>query len=312
MTTTHTGPFPAAPTTIVRRGDIDLAVFETGDPAGTPVLLVHGWPDTHLLWNRVAEHLGTRHRVIAFDNRGAGVSTVPAAVESYRVEELAADILAVVEALSPDRPVHVLGHDWGSVVGWELVATPAVAGRIASFTSVSGPNLDFLGAYLRGPFSFARLRGAVAQGLASSYTAAFRVPGLADPVLRALSTRWPRFLALFDGLDPALVHTAPTLREDMLNGLALYRANIGARLRRPRPRRVELPVRLIVSTGDRAVRPVVNDEAPHWVADLTRTEIAAGHWSPISHSVELAQLTADFIAEIARREAGSDAVHEVR
>ncbi|MEV0298418.1 alpha/beta fold hydrolase [Nocardia sp. NPDC050710] len=129
MTNTSSGPFPANPTTRVRRGDIELAVFECGNPVGTPVLLVHGWPDTHVLWSRVAELLAAEHRVIAFDNRGAGESTVPAEVAAYRIEELAADVLAVADAVAPGQRVHVLGHDWGSVIGWELAAAPRPRSR---------------------------------------------------------------------------------------------------------------------------------------------------------------------------------------
>ncbi|MEU6186602.1 alpha/beta fold hydrolase [Nocardia sp. NPDC047038] len=296
--TTSVGPFPATATRTVHRGDVELAVYECGNPEGVPVLLIHGWPDTHLLWSRVAGLLGGRHRVIAFDNRGAGSSSAPEAVEAYRIEELAADVRAVIAAVAPGERVHVLGHDWGSVIGWELVAATDAASVIASFTSVSGPNLDFLGAYLRGPLTSARLRGALTQAVASAYTVAFQIPKLPDPALRVLSSRWPRFLAFFDGLDPALVETAPTLRTDMVNNLKLYRANIRTHLRHPRPRPIEVPVQLIVATGDRAVRPVVNAEADRWVPHLSRVEIPARHWSPISHPAELARHTAAFIARV--------------
>ncbi|RJO77005.1 alpha/beta fold hydrolase [Nocardia panacis] len=291
---TSTSPFPAEPTRIVRRGGVELAVFEAGAPAGPPLILIHGWPDTHLLWRRVANLLADRFRLIAFDNRGAGASTVPAAVADYRLTELAADVLAVADATAPDRPVHILGHDWGSVIGWEVVSTPGAAARIATFTSVSGPNLDFLGAYLRGPFSLARLRGSLTQAFASSYTVAFQIPGLPNPLLRVLSRRWPKFLAGFDGLDPAVVDPAPTLHADMVNNLKLYRANIRSHLQHPNPRPVEVPVQVIVSTGDPAVRPVVHAEADRWVSDLTTSELAARHWSPLSHPADLAERTAEF------------------
>lgn len=296
--TVSTAPFPAVPTHTVRRGDIELAVFECGDPAGPPILLVHGWPDTHALWYRVAELLSPRYRVIAFDNRGAGGSTVPRAGAAYRIEELAADIRAVAAAVAPGERVHVVGHDWGSVIGWEVVGALDAPTAIASFTSISGPNLDFLGAYLRGPFSPARLLGSVEQGLASAYTFAFRIPRLPDLVLRRLSGHWPRFLSLFDGLDPAAVRTGPTLRADMVNGLELYRANIHSRLRHPRPRPIEVPVQVVIATGDRAVRPVVHAEAGNWVRDLTVRTIAARHWSPFTHPGDLAGLAAEFIDRI--------------
>lgn len=294
--TVVTEPFPTLPTRTVRRGDIELAVFECGNTDGPAIILVHGWPDTHTLWNGVATLLADRFRVIAFDNRGAGASTVPAEVAAYRIEELAADVRAVAEAVAPGERVHVLGHDWGSVIGWELASMPDAVGAIASFTSVSGPNLDFLGAYLRGPFSLARLRNSLAQGVASAYTVAFQIPGLPNPVLRGLSGRWPRFLSFFDGIDPALVRPAPTLRADMINGLELYRANIRPRLGNPRPRPIDVPVQVIVATGDRAVRPVVHLEADNWVRDLTMRQIPARHWSPLSHPADLARLTAEFVA----------------
>ncbi|WP_040787724.1 alpha/beta fold hydrolase [Nocardia paucivorans] len=293
--TVSTDPFPAVPTRIVRRGDIELAVFECGDPAGPPVLLVHGWPDTHVLWYRVAEALSSHYRVIAFDNRGAGASTVPRTTAAYRLAELAADTRAVANAVASGDRVHIVGHDWGSVIGWDLVGADDAPTFIGSFTSISGPNLDFLGAYLHGPFSPARLRGSVEQGLASGYTFAFRVPRLPEMVLRRLAGHWPRFLSLFDGLDPAVVRTGPTLRADMVNGLELYRANIHSHLRHPRPRPIEVPVQVIVATGDRAVRPVVHAEAGNWVRDLTIREIDARHWSPFTHVVDLVVLTAEFI-----------------
>ncbi|WP_051027701.1 alpha/beta fold hydrolase [Nocardia higoensis] len=279
----------------VRRDGVELAVFECGDPAGVPVLLIHGWPDTHLLWDEVASRLPAGFRVIAFDNRGAGASSAPAAVADYRIEELAADVFAVLDAVAPGQRAHILGHDWGSVLGWEVVADPRARDRIASFTALSGPNLDFLGAYLRGPFSLARLRGTVEQGIASAYTIAFQIPGMAEPVLRLLSRRWPKFLAFFDELDADRVRPAPTLLPDMLNNLKLYRANIRPRMRDPHPRPIEVPVQLLVASGDRAVRPVVNAEAPRWVRDLTTTSFDARHWSPISHPDEVARHFATFV-----------------
>ncbi|MFD4182407.1 alpha/beta fold hydrolase, partial [Rhodococcus sp. NPDC058514] len=99
----------------VRNGSVDLAVFEQGNPSGPTLVLVHGWPDTHQLWEHVLPHLTDRFRVISYDTRGSGQSTVPSAVEDYRLELLAQDLFAVLDAVSPDQPVHLLAHDWGSV-----------------------------------------------------------------------------------------------------------------------------------------------------------------------------------------------------
>lgn len=286
---------------VVHRAGTDIAVFEYGNPAGTPLVLLHGWPDTHDLWSQVIPLLEKDFRLLAIDNRGAGASSVPDRVSAYRVEELAADVFAVINAAGAG-PVHILAHDWGSVVGWEMVSQPRAQELVVSFTSVSGPNLDQLGALLRritaGEGSLAAARALLTQSAASWYTFVFQVPGLPDPVLRRLAQHWPRFLGLWDRLDPALVAPPSTLDRDMVASVKLYRANILQKLRSPHPRPVAVPVQLVLSRRDLAVRPVVYESAEQWVSNLRRSYLDAGHWSPISHPQELAQLTADFVGFI--------------
>lgn len=287
---------------VVRNGNIELAVFEQGNAEGETIVLVHGWPDTHELWSAVAARLGEQFRVISFDNRGAGASTVPTQVAAFAIDELAQDLFAVIDAVSPDAPVHVLAHDWGSVVGWEAVTEPGADRRIASFTSVSGPSLDHLGIWVRERLARPTPRNLLdvaSQLISSAYTLTFQVPGLPVPVLTLLARVWPRFLAFFDGLDPALVHPAPTIAADAVNCLKLYRANIRARLRHPEPRATELPVQLILSSGDRAVRPVIYADTERFAPKLRRSEIKSRLWSPISHPEDLARLTASFVGDLA-------------
>ena len=133
----------------VRNGEFDIAVYEYGDPAKPTMLLVHGWPDDHHLWDRVIPELSARFHVVAYDTRGHGRSTRTTRTEDYGLDRFAADFYAVTDAVSPDAPVHVLAHDWGSVQVWEAVCEPRAAARIASFTSVSGPNLDHLAKWTR-------------------------------------------------------------------------------------------------------------------------------------------------------------------
>ena len=142
-------PSPSGTARRITNGSVELAVFEEGNPDGETIVLVHGWPDTHDLWHRVVPFLTERFRVVSYDSRGAGRSTVPTRVEDYRLPALAGDLFAVIDAVSPGRPVHVLAHDWGSVEAWEAVCEPGARARIASFTSVSGPNLDHLGKWMR-------------------------------------------------------------------------------------------------------------------------------------------------------------------
>ena len=78
-----------------------IAVYEEGNPAGPTVVLVHGWPDSHVLWDAVVDLLAEDYRIIRYDSRGAGESAVPTEVAAYRVETLADDFGAVIEAVCP-------------------------------------------------------------------------------------------------------------------------------------------------------------------------------------------------------------------
>ncbi|WP_438803981.1 alpha/beta fold hydrolase [Nocardia cyriacigeorgica] len=103
---------------------IELAGFEWGDPAAPPLVLVHGASDTHRTWEQVAVILADEFRVITYDVRGHGQSGAPHALGDYRLDRLADDLYAVIDTVSPDRPVHLAGHGWGAVQGWEAVLDP--------------------------------------------------------------------------------------------------------------------------------------------------------------------------------------------
>lgn len=92
-----------------------LHVAELGDPDGPPVLLVHGWPQHWWAWRDLMPLLADRHRVLALDLRGFGWSK--ATPRGYRKEELADDIVGVLDALGVER-VNLVGHDWGGVIGF--------------------------------------------------------------------------------------------------------------------------------------------------------------------------------------------------
>ena len=277
----------------VRNGDIQLAVYECGDPDAETIILVHGWPDTHHLWTNVVPLLVDRFRVVSYDTRGHGRTTDPKGWRPFTLGELAADLRVVADAVSPARPVHVLAHDWGSVQVWEAVCEPHAELRIASFTSVSGPNLDHLGAWVRRSFSRPTPKsiwGPVSQLFASGYTAFFQTPVLPRLVfgLAASEARWKRLLKLIEGTPPERIHLGETFKHDMVSGLRIYRANIVARLRRPRERHTTVPIQLIVNTRDIAVRPAGFADEHKWTEQIWRRDIPAGHWSPFSHPQVLA------------------------
>ncbi|TYQ11771.1 UNVERIFIED_ORG: short-subunit dehydrogenase [Gordonia westfalica J30] len=296
-----------------RRGTVSgdgvtLATFELGDPGNPTVLLVHGWPDTHHLWTHIAPRLAEKYHVVAYDCRGFGESDRPREVGAYRLAELADDLFAVAEAVSPDAPVHVVGHDWGSVQAWEAVSRPRAHTRIASFVSVSGPNLDHLGQLLRAGLTRPtphRVRTIATQSLSSAYTGLFQLPVLPNALLTALGNprAWKQFLHTVEGTPPENVVVAGTLRRDMITGLALYRANIRQKLSRPDPRPTTVPVLQVVNERDIALRPAIYDNTPDYAAKLWRRDTPTGHWLPYTHPAYLTDTVLDFLAA----QTGSDA-----
>ena len=101
----------------VSRAGVDLAVAVAGRPGAPVVVLVHGYPNTSALWGPVMANLAGHYRVVAYDVRGMGDSSAPTGRRGWDLAELRADFLAVVDTVSPDDGVHLVGHDWGSVQG---------------------------------------------------------------------------------------------------------------------------------------------------------------------------------------------------
>lgn len=258
-------------------GDVKLAVYEQGPADAPAVVLVHGFPDTHAVWDEVAEALSGRFRVVRYDVRGAGASDAPRATAAYRLEHLKNDLFAVIDAVSPAEPVHLVGHDWGSIQAWEAVTEPGARKRIASFTSISGPCLDHVAYWSRR--NRWRPRG-LRQLLHSWYIAAFHVPVVPELVWRTAGTWWPVFLREFEGVRrPG--HPAPTVGRDAVHGLSLYRANFRERLRYPRERRTDVPVLVITLLKDRYLTAAATEGLERWVSRLWRRRLFAGHWSSL-------------------------------
>ena len=286
----------------VTSGGVDLAVFEIGDPGAPPVLLVHGYPDTHRVWDEVAADLAADHRVIRYDVRGAGASGHPNRLSGYRLDQLADDLFAVADAVSPDRPVHLAAHDWGSIQAWHAATDERAAGRIASYTTMSGPCLDHVGHWFRRrftrptPHNVAQLVG---QELKSWYIAVFHIPMLAPAAWRlVLAKRWTKILELTEGVQARPGHPAATLRTDAVRGISLYRANMIPRLSHPTSRYARVPVQLITLTKDRFVSPeLAGSDLDRWAPDLRRRAIAAGHWSALSDQAStVARMIREFAA----------------
>jgi pimeloyl-ACP methyl ester carboxylesterase len=120
---------------ITTRG-LTFDALETGS-RGEPVLLLHGFPETSLMWTGLMQALSANgYHCLAPDQRGYSPGARPTGVDAYRYEELVADTLAFGRELG--NRFHLIGHDWGANVGWLTLATDPAP--IASFTAISIPH----------------------------------------------------------------------------------------------------------------------------------------------------------------------------
>ncbi|MDX3076656.1 alpha/beta hydrolase [Streptomyces sp. MI02-7b] len=127
--------------TVPAADDVALNVAVGG--SGTPVVLLHGFPQTHLMWRHVAVDLAADHTVICPDLRGYGASGKPAenaAGTAYSKRTMAADVVAVARALGHER-FALAGHDRGALVAFRTgLDHPAAVTHLASLDVL--PTLD--------------------------------------------------------------------------------------------------------------------------------------------------------------------------
>lgn len=115
----------------VNAGGLLTHVAVAGPEDAPPIVLVHGWPQHWWAWRGVIPKLAERYRIIAPDLRGHGWTEAPAG--GYEKEQLAADLVAMLDALGVERVTWV-GHDWGGWVGF-------LAERIERMLALCVPHL---------------------------------------------------------------------------------------------------------------------------------------------------------------------------
>ncbi|RJQ87048.1 SDR family oxidoreductase [Amycolatopsis panacis] len=270
---------------------VRLSVRVRGVPEGPTVVLVHGYPDNSSLWDGVVAELGRHHCVVTYDVRGAGESDKPRGRGAYRLDQLVDDLAAVVDEVQPTGKVHLVAHDWGSIQAWHAVTGDRLRGRIASYTSISGPSLDHAAAWFRDQLTRPtpkRLAHAMRQLLHSYYILFFQLPVLPELMWRTGAMR-----ALMCRLEPDV--NAPKT-SDGVHGLKLYRANMGPRMARPQPRPADVPVQVLTPSGDAYVTAPLQTEVQRWVPDLRVRRIIGSHWVACGKPGVVAAAAAELIA----------------
>ncbi|MES4903084.1 MULTISPECIES: alpha/beta hydrolase [unclassified Streptomyces] len=263
--------------------------------SGTPVVLLHGFPQTHLMWRHVAADLAADHTVICPDLRGYGASDKPADPDgtAYAKRTMAADIVALARALGHER-FALAGHDRGALVAFRAALDhPAAITHLACLDVL--PTLDMWEA----------LHGTTAAVGFHLYLMA-QPPGLPERLIGAAPDLFfGHFLDLWTGdprAVPADVRAAylDACREAVPSIVADYRASAGIdtdhdRADRAAGRRLGMPVTVLQQDWGAALGYDAAALWRAWAPDLRHTTVTCGHFMAEEAPADIAKALRDLL-----------------
>jgi pimeloyl-ACP methyl ester carboxylesterase len=263
-------------------GGVELAVRDEGE--GPAVVLLHGFPDSSLLWRHQVRALGDAgFRTIAPDLRGFGESDRPAAVEDYTLSKSVRDVNAILDELQLER-VQLVGHDWGAAVAWLAAAfAPLRVERLVAM-SVGHP--------------YALRERSIEQREKAWYQLLFQFP-TAEELL--MQNDWRLFRQLLRGDGDVDRYLSDLARPGALTAsLNWYRANVAPELElqdRPPMPDVAAPTLGIWSSGDNYLTEERMLRSAEYVTGGWRYERVdgAGHWLQLDRPDRVNELLLDFL-----------------
>ena len=254
-----------------RRDGLTFDVRDAGPGDGEPVVLLHGFPQDSTAWDRVAPALHQHGlRTLAPDQRGYSPGARPRGRAAYRLRETVGDVLALLDAAGL-ASAHVVGHDWGGLVGWALGAWHP--DRVRTLTALSVPH----------PGAMARAMVTSDQALRSSYIGLIQLPLLPERLILAGNGAALRRTLTEGGLPDDTVDSYVRRMQEpgaLSPALAWYRALPW--IARDPVGRVRVPTLHVWSTGDAYLGRAATEDTARFVAAPYRLEVLddVSHWIP--------------------------------
>ena len=288
------------PQTFVLPAGGHLSYATAGDPQQPALLLLHGFPQTHVLWRRVAQQLGARYFLVMPDLRGYGDSFKPtdeAEQAQMSKRAMAQDVVQLMQSLGHER-FFLCGHDRGGRVSHRLALDHPQRVRKLAVLDIA-PTLDM---YASTDMDFARAYYHWFHLIQPAPLPERMIAGDALPYLHTKLGGWggtglsifePQALADYERcFTPATIHT---MCED-------YRASAGIDLahdRHSRERGEKVACDMLVLWGERGVVQRMFQPLALWQAQCAGTvsgqTLPCGHYMPEECPTEVAQLLGQFM-----------------
>jgi pimeloyl-ACP methyl ester carboxylesterase len=250
---------------------LTFTVRDAGPDGGEPVLLLHGFPETSYMWRGLMSSLAENgYRCLAPNMRGYSPGARPPEVDAYHYEELVSDVHAIGDAAGFDR-YHLIGHDWGAIVGWAVVCSGAP--RVASWTALSVPHYRSFAEAVRDDPEEEFYRGLLVNFVDPSFASNLSANG-AEPMRVFWTSSAP------DEIDDYVsVFSQPGALQSALNYYVACdkhaRALDGPFAFGP----VDTPTLLLWGREDIAIRPMsVDGAAKYMTGPYRRFDVDCGHW----------------------------------
>lgn len=272
----------------------DFSIIDKGK--GTPVLLLHGFPDSKELWgNQIPALVNAGFRVIAPDLRGYGNSPSPLEKEKYAMPILMSDVIGILDELNLDK-VHLVGHDWGASLSWQLV----------NYYEQRFNSLTVLSVGFPGNSAWSSLK----QRQKSWYFYLFLQEGLAEKTFADNNWKFAKeVLADHKQLEDVLQRFQKS--NALTTALNWYRGNLQNMLSQPNvdykpsnekpvipQKKIKLPVLGIWSNMDFALTEAQMKQSTEYTTNFTYKKIeGAGHWMMLDKPAELNSLILNFLNE---------------
>ena len=253
------------------RDGLVFDVRDGGPSDGDPVVLLHGFPQDSAAWTAVADNLQAAGlRTLAPDQRGYSPGARPPGRTAYRLRELTADVLALLDAAELGS-AHVVGHDWGGIVAWALGAWHP--DRVRTLTALSVPH----------PAAMAKAMVTSDQGLRSYYMGLFQLPVVPERLLLAGNGAAMRRMLAHGGLPGADVDRYVRRMQEpgaLTAAINWYRALPWSG--RDPVGTVRVPTLHVWSTGDAFLGRAATEDTARFVDASYRLEVLddVTHWIP--------------------------------
>ena len=279
----------------IETNGVKLHVMESGPADGPMILFLHGFPEFWYAWRKQIGYFAERgYLVVVPDQRGYNLSEKPKGIAPYKIDELAKDVIGLIDFYKRDK-IFLVGHDWGAAVSWWVsIKYPE---RISRLVIMNVPHTLVFRKHLFGTQK---------QMEKSWYIFYFQIPGAVEVFASANDYQWPIDLivgsarpGVFQPEELEKYREAfkqPGAFSSMVNW---YRAALQAPSEQPADFRVKMPVLVLWGLQDIAQVPQSPDESMPYCDNGRLVKFdECSHWIQHEEAAVISPMIDEFLKEV--------------